>query len=388
MKISLLSRTNQHTKWGGDLKALTSLRAGLESLGAQAEIVASCYDIGTTDFVFLTNTCLDLRNDQKILELRGLSYGVIPFYEDATQFFSPSIGFFEYLRRCLYNETEDGITFSLEALEENPHLINYYGLPPRKSNIVNYDILKRARVCIANTPTEAKTIRRDCPTSNVKQVFLPPGFAEDFSPTSSEEFLSLTGLKSKEYILQVGRLEFKKNQLGSIVASKDLDIPLVFIATKGGYDWYENACIDAILKWRKAPTIIIAESLSPKREKGLQIIPMPGGKKLSSSMLQSAFFHAGLHLHPAFQELPGYTYFESTVLGIPTIGSSWATIKEYFIPPLEDDRIEYCLPFDLPEIKRLILQKFGQTFSAIPEHPTFQRTGEDMAKEILSLLEG
>ncbi|MCX6990567.1 MAG: hypothetical protein NTX49_05850 [Chlamydiae bacterium] len=384
MKISLVSRTNQHSKWGGDLKALQSLLMGIKSLGDEAEIVASCYDLDSTDFVFLTNTCLDLRDDQKILELRGLPYGLIGFHEDTIQYFGPSIGFFEYIRKCLYNETDDGISFSLEALEENPHLIHYYGLPPRKSNIINYEILKNAKVCIANSPTEAKTMLRDCPSSNVKEVFLPPGFAEDYSPTSSEEFLSLIGLKSKEYILQVGRLEFRKNQLGSIVASKDLDIPLVFIATKGSYEWYETACIDAILKWRKAPTIIVAESLAPRNEKGLQIIPMPGGKKLSSSMLQSAFFHAGLHLHPAFQELPGYTYFESTVLGIPTIASSWATIKDYFVEPLGDDRIEYCLPFDLPEMKRLIPQKFTQTFSPKPDHPAFRRTGQDMAREILS----
>jgi len=384
MKISLVSRTNQHTKWAGDLKAVESLRLGLQSLGIEAEIVGSTYDLDTTDFVFLTNTCLDLRADQKILELRGLPYGLIGFHEDTIQFFGPSIGFFEYIRKCLYNETDDGISFSLEALEENPHLIHYYGLPPRKSNLINYEILKNAKVCIANSPTEAKTMLRDCPSSNVKEVFLPPGFAEDFSPTSTEEFLTLTGLKSKEYILQVGRFEFRKNQLGSIVAMRDLDIPLVLIATKGVYDWYENACIDAIVKWRKAPTIIVAEALSARKEKGLQIIPMPGGKKLSTSMLQSAFFHAGLHLHPAFQELPGYTYFESAALGIPTIASCWATIKDYFKEPLGDDRIEYCLPFDLPKLKSLITKKFGQTFSPMPGHPAFRRTGKDMAREILS----
>lgn len=382
MKISLVSRTNQHTKWGGDIKALESLRDGLLFLGHDAKIVPAAFEVDEADFVFLANTCLDLRDEQKILELRGLPYGLIGFHEDTIQFFGPSIGFYEYIRRCLTGEPDEGIEFSLEALQENPQIIHYYGLPPRKSNLINYEILKKARVCFANSPTEARTMIRDCPTCNAQTVLLPPGFAEDYTPKATDEFLHFTGLKSKEYLLQVGRLEFRKNQLGTILASKDLDIPLVLIATKGNYPWYETTCLEAIKKWRQAPTYIISQNLSPIKDGSLHILPMPGGKKLSSSMLQSAFFHAGVHLHPAFQELPGFTYFESVALGVPTIASSWTTIKDYFHDQGMDDRIEYCLPYDLLEIKSLILKKITQKYPSCP-YPIFRRTKIDMAREIL-----
>lgn len=386
MKISLISRTNHHTKWGGDVKTLESLCEGFLSLGHDANIVGSAYELTNPDFVFLSNTGVDLRDDQKILDFQNMPYGLIAFHEDTIQFFGPSIGFYQYIRNCMDEVLDGGVEFSLEALYENPHLIHYYGLPPRKSNLVNYEVLKKAKVCIANSPTEAKTLKRDCPSCNAQVVYWPPGFAEEYSPCPTEEFLELTGLRSKEYILQVGRLEFRKNQLGTIVASKNIDIPLIFIATKGSYEWYEKGCIDAILKWRKAPTIIVSQVLPARKEKNLQIIPMPGGQKLSTSMLQSAFFHAGLHVHPAFQELPGATYFESAALGVPTIASSWTTIKEYFTSPELDDRIEYCLPYDIIQIKALITKKFGQRYPTDSIHPIFQKTRQEMAKEILATL--
>jgi len=384
MKISLISRSDHYSEWGGDIKALESIRDGLLTLGIDANIIGSVNELANPDFVFLSNTGTDLRGPQKILDLVGIPYGLIGFHEDPIQFYGPSIGFYHYIRNCLDNAIDEEMEFSLEALFENPHLIHYYAAPIRKTNLMNYEILKRTKVCIASCPTEAKTMKRDCPSCNAQVVYWPPGFAEDFGKDPTDEFLHLTGLSSGSYILQVGRLEFRKNQLSTIIASKDLDLPLVFIATKGTNEKYEKSCVDAILKWRKAPTLIVSQTIPPQKEKNLEVIPMPGGEKLSTSMLQSAFYHAGIHVHPAFQELPGFTYFESVALGVPTIASSWTTIKDYFSDPHIDDRITYCLPYDIAGIKELIQKKFGQRYSLAGQvHPIFQRTKQDIARDIL-----
>src|ERR1700687_2414991 len=105
--------------------------------------------------------------------------------------------------------------------------------------------------------------------------------------------------------------------------------------------------MEAIQRWRKGPTLLLSQTLPEGQLGSLRILPMPGREKLSTSMLQSAFAHAGLHLHPAFYELPGATYFESAILGVPTIASTWTTIDEYFLDPQLDERIEYSLPYDL-----------------------------------------
>ncbi|MBI3508809.1 MAG: hypothetical protein HY069_04180, partial [Chlamydiia bacterium] len=210
-----------------------------------------------------------------------------------------------------------------------------------------HEVLKDAAICIANTRTEAQTIYRDCPKANVKVVHWAPGFGEEFlQQPVTDEFLRFTGLQSGEYILQVGRMQMRKNQLGSILATKDLDIPLVFITTSTGPKYIET-CLAAIKKWRKGPTFIIGQDLPEEQLGPHRLIPMPNRQKLSTSMLHSAFGHAGLHLHPAFYELPGATYFESLICGVPTIASTWTTV------------------------------------SKTPLHPALTRTNIDVAREIL-----
>jgi hypothetical protein len=386
MHLSFVIRHNGPSVWGGDLKTVYAIQDGLTHLGHTVSIVSSCFDLDRTDFVFLTNLNLDMRNDHKLLNLLNLPYGFIAFHDDSIKFFGPSLGFYYVICACLQGISDEGFDLTLDALYENPALIWYYAPPPRKSSLVNHRVMKEARVCIANTPTEARTLLRDCPSCNARVVPWAPGFAEEFIGDPSEDFLKLTGLASKEYLLQVGRLEVRKNQLASIIASRDLDAPLVLIATASPTKIYIQACLSAIQKWRKGPTIIVSQALPDYREGNLRIIHMPEGKKLSSSMLYSAFAHAGLHVHPAFSELPGATYFESTALGVPTIASSWATIGDYFHPPLPDDRMECCLPFDLPALTALIHKKMGASYPPCRDHPAFTRTRVDVARDILALL--
>lgn len=390
MKFAFVTRTNEISKWGGDLKALYSIGEGMQLLGHEVDFVQTTADLSSTDHVFLSSTSMDLRPDHNLLKLQGKDYSLLAFHEDTIQYFGATYGFFFYVRKAINGEEDEGFPFCVERLYENPDIIHYYNVPPRKSSYVNYHVLKDARVCFANSSSECRTMLRDCPTANAKVVHLSPGFAEEHHGEISDDFLKLTGLKKGEYILQVGRFEVRKNQLGSILATKDLDIPLVFIATKTDRPWYEGTCLEAIRKWRKGPTFIISETLSDLTFENIKIIQMPNKEKLSAKMLISAYANAALHLHPAFYELPGYTYLEAAKLGIPTVASSWATIDDYFTDSSGkyslDERIEYCLPYHLPSIKKLILKKIGQKFSKDHPHPIFKRTKLDVASEVLQHL--
>jgi len=364
MRIYLVSRRGFWKKWGGDTKALVALCSGLRKLGHRADLIADPANIGPYDYIFLSNTSFDLRPIFHFLQLRKSPYGLIGFHENKIRHAGASSGFFRYIRGCLDGEHDERYPFAVERLFENPELIYYYSEPPRKMPLFNYDVLKNAQVAIACCKTEAETMRRDCATCDPKIVPWPPGFVEgDETPTSA--FLRMTGLKSKEYILQVGRLEQRKNQLATILATKDLDIPLVFIATMTANMEYEQAALEAIYKYRKAPTFVLSQKIPSMRAGPLHIVQMPEAKKLSTKVLLSAYHHAGLHLHPAFYELPGLTYFESAKLGIPTIASSWATITDYFTDSAGnytlDDRIEYVLPYHLPDILKMVKKKFGQS---------------------------
>lgn len=388
-----MTRANEAEKWGGDLIALYAIKEGMEQLGHQVEIGSTTEKIADADFVFLSNTCLDLRACCHLVRLLGKRYGVIAFHEDFIQYYGPSRGFYHYIREILNESIEEGVPFSLDHLYENPQLIHYYAPPPAKRGLLNYDVLKNAEVCIANSPTEAQTMKRDCPSCNAQVIPWSSGLAEELDREPNEDFLQLTGLQKKGYILQVGRFEMRKNQLGTLLATKDFDLPLVFIATTTAVHSTEYlfTCLEAIHKWRKGPTLIISQELPSYKSGNLTILQMPGGQKLPRETLLSAFGHAGLHIHPAFHELPGYTYLESAKLGIPTIASTWTSIRDYFTEEKTghyslDNRIEYCLPYDLPGLTQLVWKKWGEEFSPDHSHPIFTRTKVDMAREILACL--
>lgn len=384
MRVAIVARSNARAKWGGDLFVFRTICEGLRALGHGARIVSSVSQVESFDFVFLSNTCVEtLTSEQAALSLMGKRYGVIPFHEDALLFSPPASGMYHFLLSCLFEKVEGLMECKLEFLDETPHIVYYHAFAPRNINFVNRGVLSAARLCIANSEREAKTILRDNPQSHVKVVPLSPGLVGEFGLDASDEFLSFTGLSSKSYALQVGRMEKRKNQMGTIVALRDLEIPLVFIATNTHQREYQKACLLAILKWRKAPTFVISQQLAPFEQGPLKILPMSKKKKLPSSMIQSAFFHAGIHVHPAFYELPGYTYFESAYYGVPTVASKWAAIDEYFRDPPLDERIEYVLPYDCPAIEGAVKRQFGKRYPREPLHPAFLRTKEDVAREIV-----
>ena len=62
LKIGLVTRTSDH-KWGGDLRALHSMRDGLNALGHEVRLGQTAADLLDTDLIFLSNTCEDQRRN-------------------------------------------------------------------------------------------------------------------------------------------------------------------------------------------------------------------------------------------------------------------------------------------------------------------------------------
>lgn len=379
MYICFLMRENVRTFWGGDITAISAICKGMKKLGVKAEVHSNIAEMGKPDFVFLNGiTTFDLNPHQTILDLLNIPYGIIPFYHDRLPYQAASLGFLTHVMSYFKN--------SAPFVSPKTPLFTSFNIDHALGKFEgNQKPFEQSRIFIANTASEKKELQERLP--GCKAVIIPwtPGFAENFQTTTpTDEFLKLSGMSSGKYILQVGRIQPVKNQVGTILASRDLDIPLVFIATDQ-IDEYFFICLEAIQKWRKAPTLIIAQNFSSSSSSLHRVIKMPGGKKLSASMLQSAFFHAGLHIHPSFCEQPGLTYFESAYFGIPTIASNWTTISDYFPSP-EDDRIEYADPHDIDRMTMLIQKKMGKKYP-ISKDPIFKRTSVDLARDYLAAIQ-
>lgn len=361
--------------WGGDIGALEQIVRGLAALGHQGTLTTRVEEAGKYDFFFLTNTCFDLRTPAETLQLLQIPYGVIGFHEDFIGYQTLSSGLFVCVVHCLNESLE--FPGGLDHLLEVPDVVRYFGLAPRKLPLSNASVLKEAVVSIASSASEAAVMMRDSPHCKARIVPLASAVPDSFD----KSFLQFTGLSSKSYILQVGRLERRKNQLATILATRNSDVPLVFIATKGYEPNYEKACAAAAAKWRKAPTIFLTQASIPA-EGNVSVIPLQ--EKLPKDLLMSAFGHAGLHIHPAFLELPGLTLLEAAALGVPTITSDGCAIRDY-IDTL-DGRIHYTQPHHIRKIEAAVDSMFGQPFSSSYRHPAFARKESDVAADLLGVL--
>ncbi len=392
MKIGFIQRTDANKKWGGDLTVIHSLMRGLNALNHETSLSTSPFAIPDADFFLFSNSTVAQEQSLEEIAITDKPFGVLGFHEDLLQYYMPATGFCKFVMGCLgYGlPTDNGIDYDLEMLFEMPHIVHYYGEAPKRPVLYNFQHMRKAKLWIANSSTEERTIQRDFPGSKPTVIPVAPGLVTGGHEDPDDSFLQLSGLPSKGYLLQVGRLEMRKNQLGTILATRDLDTPLVFIATLSPA--YENLCFEAAAKWRRAPTLFIGQNIEERIEGAARAIPMPHGQKLPISTLLSAYKHAGLLIHPAFQELPGITYLEAAYLGTPAIASSWTTLSDYFLDPKLgharlDGRIVYCEPHYLKEIERAVIENFGKSYAPFG-HKTFCRTDQDAAKDLIEAIQG
>lgn len=398
MKIGFIVRKN-HATWGGDIAVVEGYKRGLIAIGHEVIFSYSVFGLVGCDIVFLTNSTVEQRASLDEIEMLGIPFGVLGFHEDILLYYTAAIGMRNYICQCMgYGFSSDnGVECDIEKLFFMPTIPYYYGDPPKRTTIYNYDQMLKASFWITNSPTEAKTVERDYPGSKIVTIPVAPGIVTamhkgEWKEKIDTSFLEMVSLPSKSYLLQVGRLEVRKNQLGTIIATKNSDIPLVFIATQAFDSTYELACFEAAARYRKGPTLFMSQNLREGSQGKARIIPMPRGDKLSLETLVSAYHHAGLHIHPAFYELPGATYLEAAALGIPSIASSWTTIGDYFLDSKNgsrslDGRIVYCNPCDIGEIERAITPLFGKEFPQMDTHPSIIRSEEAMAKELIFAIE-
>jgi glycosyltransferase involved in cell wall biosynthesis len=375
---------NNSVQWGGDLVVINGLAKGLAELGIEVSIGPNLQDGLNFKHIFLTNTCIDKRTEHAFLREKGRSFAMLTFHEDFLKYFPSAIGFVKCLDPIIKEGkiAEDNIT--LDALIENPSLCEYYGTPPIKNGVRNAQVLKECSVSFPSSYMEQATVLRDAPGAITKVLLNPIGLASEWKVSSGADFAASFNLRHP-YILQVGRLETRKNQLATVIAAADIPVELVFICTKGYQPWYDKLVIDAILKYRKYPTLLVSEHLPTQQHGILRIVQMPNGKKLSSELLQSAYRGALVNAHPAFYELPGLTYLESVHCKIQTICSQWTSVSEYLENDAPGSGVYYIDPRSIRALKQAMVDSIynPQDVTATTVNVTPKRYAERVVSSLL-----
>ena len=165
---------------------------------------------------------------------------------------------------------------------------------------------------VPNSESEAQQLQRFFCASRRKIVVVPNAVDSVFADATPDLFVKKYQLR--DFILCVGRIEPRKNQLGVIRALRNVDIPLVLIGDYVvQYRSYYEAC---------------------RREAG------PGTHFLGniphdSELLRSAYAACAVFLLATWLETPGLAALEAGLAGAKVVVTAEGATREYFGPYAE-----------------------------------------------------
>jgi len=147
-------------------------------------------------------------------------------------------------------------------------------------------------------------------------------------PHPSKDFMNEYGIRS--FVLQVGRIQSAKNQLGLIEALYDTDLPLVFVGQFSAYEIeYAERC----------------QRLARQRG-NVHFVPPKAAEELAG-----IYTLAAVHVLPSWRETPGLVSLEAAAAGCRIVSTRNGSAAEYF-----GSEAWYCDPRDPDSIRRAVLE--------------------------------
>jgi radical SAM protein with 4Fe4S-binding SPASM domain len=310
IRVLFQARPNIFTLPGGDTDVLLKIKSHLENKGVDVDFSSNTSaELQDYDIVHIFNFDMPYALNAA---LQKKPYIVTPMYEDVGKYYVESLKTVGLLRDYMENGQMD-VTGSAFTANVN-HKTH---VPPD-----HYFIAANAEAVLVSGWSEGKRIKKDFP--NVKRIDVVNLGFDRAENVSGEEFIAEYGVK--DFVLCVGRLETRKNQLMLLYALKDEEIPVVLINSRTVQPEYEEMC-------RKF------------RRKGKTILT----GRLPKELLLSAYKAAKVHALPSWYELPGIVTLEAAWYGCNVVASDWGTIRDY----LGDD-VYYCEPHDPHSIRTAV----------------------------------
>lgn len=144
----------------------------------------------------------------------------------------------------------------------------------------------------------------------------------------------------KQFVLSVGRIETRKNQLMLAIAARKRELPLVLVG-----DIVDENYANLIKKFGGADVTLL------------------GRLSAESGLLQSAIAAASVVALPSWAEGTPLSALEALAAGKRIVLSNQPNLREHF-----GDTVDYCEPHDADDIGEKIFSAF-QKFQSSPENP-------------------
>jgi len=222
------------------------------------------------------------------------------------------------------------IYWTVKSYENDGSNANISGLTSEwwsKYNRARSELLSNASALLPNSHMEMRIIERDF--SITKKYFVVPNCSDRaFYNAAPDRFISEYGLK--DFVLCVGRISYRKNQLSLIKALKDTNLRLVLIGPKSNDDYFE-----ACKKHTDGKVLFI--------------------DKMQHNELGSAYAAAKVHVLPSWFETPGLTSLEAGLAGCNIVTTEKGSTREYF-----KDLADYCSPSSPESIRKAVINAYNK----------------------------
>lgn len=316
-----MNRENAFSMPGGDTIVMNRLQEKFKARGVDVDFSANPFvDAARYDIVHIFNLTLKELTDAFARNAASHNVPVVvtSLQEDFPLYFNKGEMVTHIIQK--YIETGQSKLFfeqSMELLKQTPPA----PVVTAPWTVINADLIFP---CGATEEKFIKSLHPDAHTSCV-----PFGSTIKNLDAAPDLFYSRFGIK--DFVLFVGRMEMRKNQLMLLKALEDDDIPIVF--ADGGFTYtphYRHLC-DQFK--RKGKTLFTG--------------------RLDDEMLISAFKTARVHCVPSWYELPGLVTLEAARYGCAVAASSWGAISDYL-----GETCYYCAPDNHTSIRSAILNAF------------------------------
>lgn len=349
MKILFQIRSNAFTQRGGDTVDLERISSGLSALGVTVKIdLDGSANLKDFDCIFLFNFTIPqlLRQQAERAVQAGVPYVVLALNEDIPNFHNQS-----HLAAAAL------IEYVNVGQPKNKFAASYPDVwtTAPAGRFENEWVARNAAVIFTTGARESRVLAQYYPGLN-NLYDIPLGF-DPMKAGSATAFEAEFGIK--DYVLSVGRLETRKNQLMLLKALEDEDIPVVIAS--GGFT-YQPDYDRAVRSFKRLGRTIILE-------------------KLSDIQLANAYAAAKIHALPSWYELPGLVSMEAASCGKNVVVSDQGTTRDYF----EDDAF-YSDPASPESVKNAVLAALYSPVKVSLSRRVANFTWETTAKRVLEIL--
>jgi len=324
VKVLYYIRSNYLEHSGGDTIQLLKTKEYMENLGVEITISSSIdidaknYDLIHAFNVIPVNTLYNfiLKHQQSKIVLSTIFWNLDEYQQKVLNKIS--------LKKKLY--------LIVNKFPIINNIINQYLINKTDFNTIEsfkdklHYCIESSNLILPNSETENKNIKSEL-SIKCKSIVIPNGVDTNIQPAPVKDIKKKYNIPD-DFLLCVGRIEYRKNQHELLKVAKRIGVPVVLV---GNINPYEKKYFKQLKEYRFIHI-----------------------KKLTQPELFGLYLATKVHVMPSWFETPGLVSLEAAYMGTQIVTTNRGCTKEYF-----REHAFYCSPDSSGSVEKAILESLN-----------------------------